>query len=220
MYNLRMLNNAGVSYNILTVLTHELSLRPKDLFQFILKNHFDYVQLIPCLPSLKGNVPSDRFALKPHDFAGFYKKFFDLWYEEYQKGHYISVTLFDNVILMYAGIYPNQCGMLGKCAMRMVVEGNGNIYPCDFYVLDEYCYGNVADNSVEEMMHNSRAKIFLNEKRTYCKQCSDCAFANMCHSNYRKMSVCYFNETYCRYKEFLAYSMNRMNVIARLCIHS
>lgn len=214
LYNIRMLNNADISYNILTVLTHELSSKPEELFQFILKNQFEYVQLIPCLPSLKGDEPTDRFALKPHDFANFYKKFFDLWYEEYQKGHYISVTLFDNVIPMYAGIHPEQCGMLGKCALQTVVEGNGNVYPCDFYVLDEYCCGNVKNDSIETMMHHNHARTFLNEKRRSCSQCTSCRFVNMCHGNCRRLSVCYFDENYCGYQEFLEYSMMKMRRIA------
>lgn len=214
LYNIRLLNNAGVEYNILTVLTHELSLKPKELFQFYLDHNFNYVQLIPCLPSLKENEPTDRFALKPHDFANFYKKFFDLWYEEFQKGHYISVTLFDNVIPMYAGIRPEQCGMLGRCAMQIVVEGNGNVYPCDFYVLDEYCCGNVKTDSIESMVHHSHAMTFLNEKRSICKLCTTCKFKNMCHGNCRRLSVCYYDDKYCGYKEFLEYSMNRMKEIA------
>lgn len=197
LYNIRLLNNADIEYNILTVLTHELSLKPSELFHFYSDHHFDYVQLIPCLPSLYLNEPTDRYALKPHDFANFYKRFFDLWYEEYQKRHYISVTLFDNVIPMYAGIFPKQCGMLGRCAMQMVVEGNGNVYPCDFYVLDEYLCGNVKNDSIESIVHNANAVRFLNEKRRTCEQCTSCKFKNMCHGNCKRLNVCYYEDNYC-----------------------
>ena len=124
------------------------------------------------------------------------------------------MTLFDNVIPMYAGIHPEQCGMLGKCALQTVVEGNGNVYPCDFYVLDGYCCGNVKNDSIETMMHHNHARTFLNEKRRSCSQCTSCRFVNMCHGNCRRLSVCYFDENYCGYQEFLEYSMMKMRRIA------
>ena len=58
-----------------------------------------------------------------------------------QKGNYISITLFDNIIPMFKGIRPQQCGMLGYCTPQFVIESNGDVYPCDFYVLDAYRCG-------------------------------------------------------------------------------
>lgn len=215
LYNIRQLRNAGVFYNILTVLTHELSRKPEELFRFYCENGFDYVQLIPCLPSLKKNEPTDRYSLQPRDFSSFYKKFFDLWYEEFRKGQYMSVTLFDNLIPMYRGIIPQQCGMLGNCSMQMVVEADGSVYPCDFYVLDEYRCGNVMQDRFEDMQRNAVAIRFLNEKKNTCHLCSSCRFINMCHGNCRRLNGCYFDEDYCGYQDFLSYSMNRMNQIAK-----
>ena len=214
LYNIRQLNNAKVDYNILTVLTHELAKNPDELFQFYLDQQFDYVQLIPCLPSLNFDEPTDRFALTPRDFANFYKRFFDLWFDQYRSGHYISVTLFDNLIPMYRGIAPSQCGMLGQCAMQLVVEGNGNVYPCDFYVLDRYVCGNVVNDPLDSIMHAANATLFLNEKRRTCSQCATCPFIHMCHGNCKRLNICYFDEDYCGYRDFLQYSINRMRLIA------
>ena len=216
LYNLRSLKNAGVSYNILTVLTKDLSRKPERLFEFYKENNFEYVQLIPCLPSLKHDQATDIFALQPKDFTTFYKRFFDLWYEEVRKGNYISVTLFDNVIPMYKGVLPSQCGMLGKCAMQIVVESNGNVYPCDFYVLDEYCCGNVCTDSLKDMVHNAIVKRFLEEPRKMCKQCDTCEFVHMCHGNCKRLGECYYDEEYCCYKEFLEYSKERMYLLSRM----
>ncbi len=215
LFNLRRLRNAGIDFNILTVLTKELSKKPKELYSFYKENNFDFVQIIPCLPSLQRNEASDCFALSPKEFCSFYKQFFDMWYEDYMHGKYMSVTLFDNLIPMYKGIAPQQCGMLGKCHMQIVVEGNGNIYPCDFYVLDQYFCGNVLTDSLQEMIQGTAAKKFIQEKRRTCTQCSTCAFVNMCHGNCKRLSDCYYTEEYCGYKEFLEYSKEKMMWIAR-----
>lgn len=213
-FALRKLENAKIDWNILTVLTKELSKKPDELYAFYKKNKMHYVQLIPCLPSLNRNEITDKFALTPKDFSSFYKRFFDLWYDDYRKGDYMSVTLFDNVIPMYQNILPNQCGMLGKCHMQIVVEGNGNIYPCDFYVLDKYLCGNILTDNLEDIIHGECVKNFINEVRNYSNVCTNCKFIHMCHGNCKRLSVCYYDENVCGYKEFLEYTQVRMYKIA------
>lgn len=50
---------------------------------------------------------------------------------------------FDNLLLMLNGQPPEACGMLGTCGMQYVVEADGSVYPCDFYMLDQYKLGNL-----------------------------------------------------------------------------
>ena len=211
---IRKLEKAQVDYNILTVLTHHLSKKPKELFEFYLKQNFKYIQLIPCLPTLEGNPVLDRYQLTPSDFSSFYKVFFDCWFEEYKKGNYISVTLFDNIIPMYLNIPPQQCGMLGYCQMQFIVEGNGNVYPCDFYVLDQYLCGNIITNPIQDIMKSAIAHSFIKEKHPKSPLCDTCPFVGMCHGNCKRLSVCYYDEKRCGYKEFLEYSQDRMYWIA------
>lgn len=215
LYTLRLLKNAGIAYNILTVLTKQLSKKPEELYRFYTEFGYPYVQIIPCLPSLKGNEPSDAFALEPKEFALFYQRFFDLWYTDFMHGKYMSVLLFDNLMQMYCGKPPQQCGMMGRCSMQMVLEANGDAYPCDFFVLDEYRCGNICTDAIEDMIQGKAAKKFLHEERKMCSLCKTCRFVHMCHGNCKRMNVCYFNDTYCGYKAFLEYIEERMFVIAK-----
>lgn len=185
------------------------------MYEFYKNNNLKYIQLIPCLPTLEGNPLTDRYALLPSDFASFYKDFFDLWYLDFLKGNMMSVTLFDNIIPMYRGIPPQQCGMLGKCQIQFVIEGNGNVYPCDFFVLDKYCCGNININSFDELIQHKNALSFINENKMLCKECTNCTFYKMCYGNCKRLCVCYYNRYYCGYKDFLNYSMNRMISIAQ-----
>lgn len=215
LYTLRLLKNAGIAYNILTVLTKQLSKKPEELYRFYTELGYPYVQIIPCLPSLKGNEPSDVFALEPKDFALFYQRFFDLWYTDFMQGNYMSVLLFDNLMQMYCGKLPQQCGMMGRCSMQMVLEANGDVYPCDFFVLDEYRCGNICTDAIEDMIQGETAKKFLHEEKKMCSLCKTCRFVHMCHGNCKRMNVCYFNDTYCGYKAFLEYIEERMFAITK-----
>ena len=133
-----ILKKYDIDFNILTVLTNELSKFPDKLYDFYAENNFEYVQLIPCLPDL--NVKEDTNGLSPRNFSSFYKRFFDRFYEDENR---FNITLFNDVFPMLFGIYPLTCGVLGNCSIQFVIEGDGGVYPCDFYVLDKYRLGNI-----------------------------------------------------------------------------
>lgn len=207
------LRRAGADFNILTVLTDQLAHHPQKLYRFYKQHKFDFVQLIPCLPGL--DKTSDEFSLEPESFASFYKTFFRLWLEDFKHGEHMSVTLFDNVIPLFVGIRPQQCGMLGSCAPQFVVEGNGDVYPCDFYVLDRYRLGNIREDSLESMATCDAPRAYLYEPRRDCSQCASCPFERICHKNCKRLNTCYYREDYCGYRDFLEYAAPDMVAIAR-----
>lgn len=207
------LRRAGADFNILTVLTDQLARHPQKLYRFYRQHKFDFVQLIPCLPGL--DEASDEYSLEPESFASFYKTFFRLWLEDFKRGERMSVTLFDNVIPLFAGMYPQQCGMLGTCAPQFVVEGNGDVYPCDFYVLDRFRLGNIRTDSLEDMSTCDALRAFLDEPRRACSMCATCPFERICHKNCKRLNTCYYREDYCGYRDFLEYAAPDMIAIAR-----
>lgn len=203
-----LLREAGVDFNVLTVLTSQLVRHPQQLYRFYRQAGFDFVQLIPCLPGLGGD--GDEFSLGPHEFASFYKVFFRLWFDDLRRGQAMNVTLFDNVALLLSGRPPQQCGMSGRCTPQFVVESSGDVYPCDFYVLDEYRMGNVRDASLVEMAAGRAAREFLAQPRRQCASCADCPFEDICHRNCKRLSVAYYDDEYCGYREFLEYAVPRL----------
>lgn len=213
METITQLRKSQVNTNILTVLSKQLAKHPQKLYDFYKKQGFSYIQLIPCLAGL--DEEENPFALTPELFATFYKQFYDLWLKDYQSGNAMSIYLFDNIIPMYANIPPQQCGMLGSCSLQFVVEGDGSVYPCDFYVLDEYCGGNVLSKSLREIANSEPMKRFLQEPKAMSKKCGACAFTRICYGNCKRMNTLYFNDDYCGYQDFLSYAYPSMVQIAK-----
>ena len=48
---------------------------------------------------------------------------------------------FENYVAILLGRMPESCEQRGICGMQMVVEADGSVYPCDFYVMDRYRLG-------------------------------------------------------------------------------
>ena len=127
----------------------------------------------------------------------------------------MSISLFDNILLMLTDRIPNQCGMLGSCSMQFVVEADGSVYPCDFYVLDEYCCGNVFENSVEEIGKSEALRAFFEKKNKTGSNCVDCPFWGICRGGCKRQQGSYLQEGRCAHREFLEYAYPTMRKIAQ-----
>lgn len=208
-----ILKNKKVEFNILTVLSKQLAKHPEKLYKFYQKHDIDYIQLIPCLAGF--DEAEARFALTPELFSSFYKRFFALWANEWQNGHYRSIGLFDNLLLMLRDMAPITCGLLGYCSLQLVVESDGSVYPCDFYVLDEYKGGNIVDDELSEIMNSTRMLAFLQEPRKLTATCHNCRFLRICHGNCKRMHDVYVHDNYCGYQDFLSYALPKLQIIVQ-----
>lgn len=195
---IQYLKDEAVEFNILTVLTHQLSQYPQQLYQFYKQQKFEYIQLIPCLPGFE--EIDDETALKPKDFYRFYKEFFNLWMKDSER---FQIGLLNDIIGLFYGYRPVTCGMLGNCSIQFVIEGDGSIYPCDFYVLDQNKLGNINVDALEDIIKSSLSEKFLNEPKRISKQCDICKFKQICHGNCKRMNVVYFDDVICGYQQLL-----------------
>ena len=78
------------------------------------------------------------------------------------------------------------CSMLGECICQYVVEADGSVYPCDFYVLDEWNLGNIRDLSFREMTESDTAKRFVNVSRWKSPECRECKWYKICRGGCRR----------------------------------
>jgi uncharacterized protein len=200
-----LLEEYGVEYNILCVLTNELAGESDKVWRFILKEKIKFIQFIPCLEGLdeKGKSP---FALRPARFAHFYSRLYSWWMKELENDSYISVKLFDDTANYFFKGLPTACGIDGRCHSQYVVEADGSVYPCDFYVLDDYNTGNLTERTLRELFDTPRMRDFLLEQRSLPKICFSCPYAKMCNGGCKRMrDVMYYGATgsVCGYRMFL-----------------
>jgi len=176
-----LLKKHQVDFNILTVVTEELSKKASALYDFYVRNGFGYVQLIPCM----GNGTESKYAVTAKSYGKFLCQFFDLWYEDFKNGNIMDVRMFSNLAQMSVGYPPEECGMCGKCSVYFVVEGDGSVYPCDFYCTDEYKLGTV-NTGFSELIASPVARNF--EEVSFAKpdECGACKYFALCRGGCRK----------------------------------
>ena len=213
MSTVRLLRKYKVDFNILSVVTETMARHPQAVFRFYMKNGLDFLQFIPCLQPLdesgQGVQPDSPHAAAPYTLrARTYSEFliamFRLWKGEVLRGRQLSVRLFDNIVGMYLGMPPEQCGVYGRCQNQLVIEGDGSVYPCDFYVLDEFRCGHVLTDSVEELLSGERAQRFLALDPPKPPRCEGCRFMPMCGGTCKRYRAFYGSEAgFCPYEHFL-----------------
>ena len=130
----------GVEFNILTVLTGYCAENAERIYKHFRSMGYKYIQFIPCLRPM-GDKSESELYMTTDQYADFLIRIFNLYVKDFTRGNYISIRQFDNWVRMYLGEKPEQCGLMGHCTHQFVAEGNGNIYPCDFYCTDEWLLG-------------------------------------------------------------------------------
>jgi len=195
------LDRHKVMYNILCVLTLESARRAKRIWDFIVQEKVTHIQFIPCLEPL-GSEPSEGPALTSARFYRFYSALYPLWKKEVAKGNMISVRFFEDLALLFLAGQPVTCGISGRCSPQIIVEADGGVYPCDFYVLDEYRVSDLTKHTLQEAFEAVAKSDFLKEGRQLPDGCVSCTYSKWCKGGCKRMARAVYGEN-CGMKRFL-----------------
>ena len=182
MESLALLREEGVEYNILCVVDQRVASQPAQVFRSLAPHGF--LQFIPCLDALDG-APGEN-ALNAETYGRFLIEVYDLYEKAFYSGKPVSVRTFDNWLAMLSGRPPESCGMAGRCGHYYLIEANGNAYPCDFYVLDEWLVGNINDASFFRLDASPVVSRFLAESVPLPQACRGCEWRFLCRGGCRR----------------------------------
>jgi len=220
----KLMDKHNVQYNILCVLTAESARRARRVWGFVIKEGIKHIQFIPCLEPLETPIKEDGStinvgaALTGRRFGQFYSDLFPLWKAEAEKGNIVHVRQFEDIAAIYLAGQGLTCGMSGRCSPQIVVEADGSVYPCDFYVLDEYRVANLAESPVEEVYNAIVGSGFLNHKSTGYAICGNCAYNKWCQGGCKRMARAVYGHD-CGMKLFLDRHLKDLLATARKLIH-
>jgi uncharacterized protein len=195
-----------------------LARRGQSVYNFFKNNNFKQVQFIPCLDPF--NQTKSEYSLTPQRYGEFLKSTFDLYYNDFINGKYISIRHFDNYVYMLTGQHPESCGMSGVCTSYFVVESDGGVYPCDFYVLDQYKMGNLTLQTFSQLAKSEIAVKFREESKHIHSKCKSCYWLHICRGGCKRDREPFVDgkpglNRFCEaYKEFFLHSAQRLNELA------
>ena len=215
---LARLDQAGVETNLLCVVTGQIARSPQKVYQALKKLGPHPLQFIPCLDPIQAPRGSMPYSLSPQRYGQFLCGLFDCWYRDWQAGQYTSIRLFDDYLRILAGMPPSTCAASGACGSYLVVEGDGSLYPSDFFVLDEWRIGSIHDLSVEQAMGHPVSRRFLSRGGGQPSACAGCPYAGICRGGCPRDWTAFGPQGenyYCpAFRQFFQYALPRLNQAA------
>ncbi len=186
---IRLLEQYHVDYNILTVVTENTAQHAKEIYRSYQKNGWRYLQFIECLDPLDEPENLEKYALTPHSYGVFLTELFDLWYADVLLGHQPYIRRFENYIGILAGQPPESCEQCGECGRQIVVEADGSVYPCDFYMLDTYRLGNFNTDRLPQINHKREQIQFIERSQKLSQKCRECKYAALCRGGCQRSRI-------------------------------
>ena len=183
MRGLRRLQQHGVDVNVLCVVSEANVRRAAEVFRFFRSLGVEHLQFIPLAEFAPDGSPLP-FSIQPDDYGAFLAELFDAWWPERSR---VRVRFFDNVAEAIAGIKPGCCTMHDSCDSYAVVEYNGDVYPCDFFVQSSWKLGNIESDSWPEIARRQRRATFAGKKRVAHAECAVCDYRHICHQGCPKL---------------------------------
>lgn len=183
--NLSLLKGEKVDCNLLCVVSRQCAKHPQKVYRSLQKLG-GYLQFIPCLDPLEAQRGSMPYSLTPELYGDFLCALFDEWYRDFAAGNYTSIRLFDDYIHLAMGLPAGTCSTAGTCGAYLVVEGDGTLYPCDFYCLDQWKLGKLGELSLTDAMEGDTARRFLREGLDHPAECASCPYARLCNGGCKR----------------------------------
>ena len=219
MKNIELLKKMGVVFNILSVVTGKSASLIKKTYHFFRKNQLYYLQFIPCLDPLEEEPGNREYSLRPEEFGTFLITLFDLWYIDFCRGQQPYIRQFENYLSILRGRCPEACDMGGNCSIQYVIEADGSVYPCDFYVGDQYRLGNLLKDSIEDIDAERKNKLFIEQSMQKSSECQECRYYKLCRGGCRRTRLDWegHRQYYCKaYKNFFDARLPQLLKVARI----
>lgn len=184
---LSLLKKNLVDVNILCVVTEETCRHAQEIWNALYP--YTFIQFIPCIDGFeceKCEDPSVSLAPSPLSYGRFLCQMYDLYEAHLRSGHPVFERRLDNYIDMLIGHQPEMCGMCGQCGGYFLVEADGSVFPCDFYVLDPCLLGNINTTSFARLRRSENMLRFRKEGCTLPPECRTCAWFSLCRGGCRR----------------------------------
>jgi uncharacterized protein len=180
----QLLKDRGVQFNILTLVNDRNVSEPEKLYRFFRSHGFSHLQFIPCFETDPATGRSQPFSITGEQLGRFHCALFDLWMKDGFTD--VSIRTFEDILIYYIDGVHVSCNWFQECASYLVVEHNGDVYPCDFFVFPEWKLGNIVADTFQQIAANPLRKKFARIKAELPQACKGCRWLPFCHGDCTK----------------------------------
>jgi len=164
-------------FNILTLVTAASAGRAAEIYQFMRDQGFRFLQFIPCV---EGDESGGRapYTISAEAFGDFLCDLFEAWRQD--GPGVVSVRLFDALLERELTGESGLCVLDGECSGYLLVEHNGDVYPCDFFVSEQWRLGNLHQSGLDALRRCEQWYAFRAMREANRAACAGCKWWSLC----------------------------------------
>ncbi|MCE9613996.1 MAG: anaerobic sulfatase maturase [Lentisphaerae bacterium] len=211
------LRRAKVEFNILILVSAANVGHARTVYRNLTDQGLLFHQYIPCVEMQADGSPAP-YTITASDWGQFLCDLFDVWHPA--DARRVSIRNFDAILAKLVDGQDAVCTMARNCCQYVVVEHNGNVYPCDFFVEPELLLGNVIRDDWPGMSASPVYREFGARKARWHPACDDCEFVTLCQGDCLKHRVPAGSPTVscshlcAGWKQFFAHTLPRFHQLA------
>ncbi len=173
-----ILRKHRVEFNILVLLNDRNVQEPDELFDFFTGMDVHFLQFVPCVERDPETGQKAGFAVTAEQYGAFMCRIFDRWMGYGPQN--ISIRMFDSLMHFMATGRHTNCTFGKKCDDYIVVEHDGGVYCCDFFVEPQWYCGNIMASHLKDLFNSPVKHNFARLKRQLHNKCSVCRYHDVC----------------------------------------
>jgi uncharacterized protein len=170
------LRRSGAACNALTAVSAANVERPEELYRYLRELGIVHLQYVPIV-ELDAQGHPLPFSIGGRQWGEFLCGLYDAWLPDAGR---VSVRLFDALLARLVDGPALLCTMGTDCRQYFLVEHNGDVYPCDFFVQPELRLGNIREQDWGELLESERYRAFGRRKSRWPQACADCEWLEFC----------------------------------------
>ena len=148
-----------------------------DTFEKLLIPEVDF---LPCFPTVETALSGIDKTVTDEEYGNFMIEAFDKWWELNNPD--FQVRTFETVIISLLGGEAGYCQFRhDKCQDFLGVSTEGDVYPCDLFVGEEYWkLGSLKEDDLWTIVMRDRSRHFLHAMQKIDQSCRDCKWLKIC----------------------------------------
>ena len=188
---IEMMRRHGVEYNLMCTISKHSEGHGKEVYRF-LRQMGEFIQFMPVFEHLPISEARDTvvgmmrhttvapWSVSAEGFGKFMTDVFDEWVKS-DVGR-IFVQMFDVTLERWYGLPASFCAFSETCGDSLVIEHNGDVFPCDHFVFPNHLLGNINHNNIMELRSSLRQFDFgMMKRRLLPEQCERCRYLFLCN---------------------------------------
>jgi uncharacterized protein len=192
-----LLLGRGVAVNSISVVNDYSAKFARETYFFLKGLGFMHMQFIPIVElDRERGIPAE-FSVKSEAYGHFMVELLDLWKKDFHDGYPdIYIRFFENLLHKFDGQESLDCILKKECADYLVIEHNGDVYPCDFFVEKERNLGNIKSGHLLEMLNSKEQDRLGKSKMELSDKCQKCEWLSVCYGGCPKDRIADKNISY------------------------